>query len=96
MAQPDSPTPLYAHTNDIIATDVDGEVILLNPKSWNFFEFDRIGGSIWKHLETPRSLPSLVDTLMVDFDVDQARCLGDTKIFLDALIAHGLVAVVDG
>jgi hypothetical protein len=94
MATPD--LPLYARTTDIIGADVDGEVVLLNPVSWNYVELDNIGGSIWALLETPRSLPALVDALMVKFDVDQARCLIDAKTFLDSLIAQGLVAVVDG
>ena len=91
-----SDLPRYARTGDIIGADVDGEVVLLNPVSWNYVELDTIGGSIWELLETPRSLASLVDALMVKFDVDRARCLADAKAFLDALIAQGLVAVVDG
>jgi len=93
MAQPNP--PLYARTSEIVGTDVDGEVVLLNPISWNYFELDNIGSSIWELLETPQSLPSLVDTLMGKFNVDRARCLSDAQQFLDALITHGLVAVVE-
>jgi Coenzyme PQQ synthesis protein D (PqqD) len=86
---------LYARTTEIIGTDVDGEVVLLNPVSWNYFELDNIGSAIWALLEPPQSLPSLVEALMVRFTVDQARCLSDAQTFLDALIDHGLVAVVE-
>jgi hypothetical protein len=96
MADANSPTRLYARTSNIIATDVAGEVVLLNPASWSYYDFDKVGTSIWTLLEVPRSLPSLVEALMVDFNVDEARCRSDTKEFLDDMIGQGLVTVVEG
>lgn len=96
MAQSESATLLYKRTTDIITADVAGEMVLLNTKSWHYFEFDKVGGCIWALLEVPRSLPALVDALMADFDVDRARCLEDTKAFLDDMIAQGCVTTVDG
>lgn len=96
MAGSDSLTRLYARSPDIITTDVAGEAVLLNTKSWCYFEFDKTGGAIWALLEVPRSLPSLVDALLVEFRVDRARCLADTSAFLDDMIAQGCVTTADG
>ena len=96
MALTDSPTPLYSRANDVIGADVNGEVVLFSQESWSYVELDEIGRSIWSLLETPRSLPALVEALVAEFDVDQARCLHDARAFLDTLIEQGLVAVVEG
>lgn len=86
---------LYARTADVVAADVAGEVVLLHTQNWNYFEFDSVGGRIWALLEVRRSLPSLVEALMDEFDIDEASCRSDTKAFLDDLIAQGLVVLVD-
>jgi len=90
-----SANQLYARADDIVAADVAGEVVLLSTKSWSYFEFDRVGTSIWTLLDVPRSLPSLVEALTSDFDVDEALCRSETKAFLAKMIAEGLVTLID-
>lgn len=94
MTGTDLPTRLYRRATEFIATDVEGELVLLHTLSWNYFEFDKIGASIWALLDVPQSLPALVDALMAKFDVDEARCRADTKAFLDDMIGQGLVIIV--
>jgi hypothetical protein len=96
MTGTDSPSRLYKRTSEFIATDVEGELVLLHTLSWNYFEFDKGGAFIWTLLEVPRSLSSLIEILMGKFDVDEARCRAETRAFLDAMIGQGLVAVVEG
>lgn len=94
MTDGDSLTQRYVHTSDAIATEMAGNTVLLDTQSWAYFEFDAIASSIWTLLETPRTLPNLVEALQGKFDVDKARCLDDTKKFLDDMIAQGLVTVL--
>ena len=96
MTDTDSPNRLYQRTSEFIAADVADELVLLHTVSWYYFEFDKIGTSIWTLLDAPRSLPSLVETLRMEFDVDETRCSADTKAFLDDMIGQGLVTVIDG
>ena len=96
MTDTDSPSRLYQRTSEFIATDVAGELVLLHTLSWNYFEFDTVGASIWALLDAPHSLPALVEALMAKFDVDETRCRADTRAFLDDMIGQGLVTVIDG
>jgi len=84
----------YVRISNVVATDLAGNTLLLDAQQWAYFEFDRIASTIWAHLETPCTLPALVEALRGGFDVDEARCLHDTKHFLDDMIAQGLVTVV--
>lgn len=86
-----SNTPTYARTQDIIEAEVGGEVVLLHTQSWQYFEFDRTGATIWSLLMEPRSLDTLVDALTSQFDVEPGQCATETKAFLDEMIEQGLV-----
>ena len=83
---------IYARTNDVVSAEVSDSVILLNTKNWVYYEFDKVGTSIWELLETPHSLPSLVQELMQKFNVDEAQCTSDTRSFLSEMIEEGIVA----
>jgi hypothetical protein len=83
--------PTYARTQDIIEAEVGGEVVLLHTQSWQYFEFDRTGATIWALLTEPRSLDTLVEALTAQFDVERGRCATETKAFLDEMIEQGLV-----
>ena len=87
---------LYTRTADVIEADVGGEVVLLHPQNWQYFEFDKVGAAIWDLLNAPSSLDTLVESLTSQFEVDQNLCREETKSFLDEMIAQGLVAVGDG
>jgi len=81
----------YCRAEDVVATELDGNILLLSPQSWRYLEFDKTGSAIWALLDTPRTLPSLVEALTVMFEVDEATCAADTKSFLDEMNAEGVV-----
>ena len=93
MADSDLSDRRFERTSDIVAADVAGEIVLLHTKNWNYFEFDKIGAAIWQLLETPHSLPELIQALMSQFEVSESQCRTDTEAFLDEMLAEGLVEV---
>lgn len=90
-----STASLYTRTGDVIEADVGGEVVLLHTQSWQYFEFDQVGGAIWNLLDTPITLDGLVRALMTDFAVDEEQCMLETKAFLENMVAQGLVVAAD-
>ena len=84
-------SPKYCRADDVVATEMDGNILLLSTRSWSYLEFDKTGTAIWTLLDTPRTLPSLVEALTVKFEVDEATCAADTRSFLDEMIAEGVV-----
>jgi hypothetical protein len=86
---------LYSRTGDVIEADVGGDIVLLHTQSWQYFEFDKVGGAIWHLLDTPASLDGLVRSLMTQFEVDEEQCARETKAFLDEMVTQGLVVAGD-
>jgi hypothetical protein len=91
-----SSSDLYARTSDVIEADVGGEVVLLHTQNWQYFEFDKVGASIWGLLAAPNSLDSLVSSLTEQFEVAPDQCREETKAFLDEMVAQGLITVGHG
>ena len=86
---------LYTRTGDVIEADVGGEVVLLHTQSWQYFEFDKVGGAIWNLLEAPNSIDRVVHALMTQFEVGEEQCARETKAFIDDMVAQGLVVAGD-
>jgi hypothetical protein len=86
-----SDTLSYAQNPAVIATDVNGEVVLLHPAEWDYFEFNKVGSAIWRLLAAPMTLGALVAALTAEFDVDPERCREETVAMLAQLDAHGLI-----
>ena len=86
-----SDPPSYTQNPDVIATAVNGEVVLLHPADWDYFEFNKVGSAIWGLLAAPRTTDELVAALMAAFDVERGRCHDETVAMLAQLEAHGLI-----
>ena len=87
------PDPIYIHAVDLIEAEVGGEIVLLHTGNWQYFEFDRTGGAIWKLLKTPMSLDELVTQLTARFEVTPACCARDVDAFLAESVSNGLLVV---
>jgi len=91
-----SDSMVYARSPNVISTELDGEMVLLDTENWIYLEFDRIGAAIWGLLETPAALPALVDALTARYEVARGQCESDTKAFLDEMIGKGVVTATPG
>ena len=76
-----------------LATEVDGEVILLDLDSDIFIGLDEVGSSIWNLLETPATFSSLCQTLQKEYDVTETTCRADVLSFLSELLNDGLITI---
>jgi hypothetical protein len=78
---------------DLLASDLAGEMVLLNLANGVYYGLDAVGAHIWRHIGEPRAVHGLVDDVVAHYAVDRARCEHDVLAFLTDLAAHGLVAV---
>lgn len=78
----------------MISQNKKGEYWVQNPVSGHYHQMDEIGGSICRLLKNPLSFDALVQALMAEYDVDQPRCEGDVRTFLEKLMENGLVKEV--
>lgn len=77
----------------VFAQEVDGEMVLLDMGTENYFGLDRVAGDIWKFLREGRTVGETYDALLEIYDVDPQRLKNDMETFLTALLDSKLATL---
>lgn len=80
---------------DLVASNMDGETVMLDMESGQYFGMDAIGSVIWDKLQMPTSVADLCHALQAEFEVDAKTCEQDVSEFLQELVENGLLEVVE-
>ena len=80
---------------DVVFHDLQGEMVLLNLKTGVYFGLDPVGTRIWQLCQAPTSVRRILDALLDEYDVTEARCATDLLEFIRRLREHDLVEAVD-
>jgi Coenzyme PQQ synthesis protein D (PqqD) len=83
-----------AVAGDLLASDLAGDLVLLNLADGVYYGLDTVGADIWRLLDRPRTVRAVVDEIVAQYHVDRVRCEDDVLTFLGDLNARGLVVVV--
>lgn len=78
---------------DAIATEIDGEVVVMSISSGLTFALDRRASRIWTMLERPNTLDAIVSALLKRYDTSPSECRTDVAAFIEYLRAKELVKV---
>jgi PqqD family protein of HPr-rel-A system len=81
----------WIRDNDVIATDLDDEIVLLNPATRAVFTLNPTGREIWNCIAGPATVAEIVTALTARFAVDEEKATRDVRAVLDDLAASGLV-----
>ncbi len=76
-----------------IASDMDGEKVILSIENGKYYNLGKVGGEIWNQLSLPVNLESIITNLMKEFNVPRDMCEADVQSFLEKLLVEGLVQV---
>lgn len=79
---------------DVMTTDLDGEIGMIDIESGKYYALDPIGSSIWGLIEEPVPVGRIVESLLEEYDVDEATCLGHTIELLTSLRDKNLITVL--
>jgi len=81
----------------VIHQDFEGEVVVIDLASGNYFSLAGSGGALWRQLARGSfTAESLAAALVALHDIDQARAAADVASFLADLEREGLVVRCDG
>jgi hypothetical protein len=75
--------------------EVDGEIIVLDRRSWMYMGVNGPGVLLWKEIIAGASRPQLVERLRSEYEVDDEVSQRDVEAFLEMLSSHNLL-VEDG
>lgn len=79
-----------------IASDMDGEKVMLNVKNGKYYNLGEVGGAIWEALAAPVSIRRIAEIMQETFEVPAELAQQDVIDFVQNLLNEDLVAVVSG
>lgn len=77
----------------VFAQEVDGEMVLLDMNSENYFGLDEVGSDIWKAIEEKKVLKEVLERLLEQYDVEEEVLKKDLFSFVEKLEESGLVEI---
>lgn len=80
---------------DWLAARVGDELVMMSAAGGNYIGLSKAGARIWELIETPRTIESLCDALVAEYDVDPATCRDEVDTFLATLGQHHAVRIDD-
>ena len=84
---------MIGRREELLATEVDGEMVALHVENGTCYGFNATATRIWAMLETPKRLGEIRDSLTQEFDVDPEECEAQIRDLLKDLEADGLVTI---
>lgn len=72
-----------------IASEVDGEIILIHGDSGAFFALKDVGLAIWRRLDSQSDLAALCEGLQEEYAVEEAKCRQSVERFAQELVVAG-------
>jgi hypothetical protein len=79
----------YRARADVLWREVDGEAVLLDPKSGRYFGLEGAGSVLWRQLQSPSTFDDLRRAVREEFEAPAALA-ADLEGFLRSLCDAGL------
>ena len=84
-------------TNEsVVSAELDSEAVLLNVETGIYFGLDELGSRVWSLIEGGRQEDEIVDSLLLEYEVQPAQLCTDVAAFVTHLIEKGLVETEPG
>ena len=77
----------------VFAQEVDGEMVLLDMNSENYFGLDAVGTDIWQAMQEKETLQEVLEVLLEQYEVEEDVLKKDLVAFVEKLQESGLVEV---
>ena len=80
-----------ARAEGLVASDLNGEIVILNIESGHFFHLNVTGSHIWNMLDAPMTFAALCAATRERFAVDADECRRGVTEFAQGMLARGLL-----
>lgn len=85
------PDVAYVRSPGFAVANLGEELAILDMASGSYLGFNATAAHVWRLLEEPRTLDSLCQAMMSEFDINADRCRGEVSALLEELLAGGLI-----
>ena len=70
-------------------------MIILGLRDGLYFGLNEVGAKIWGLLHEPRTIESVIDSLLDEYDVSRSDCEADVLSICEQLLGRGLLERLD-
>jgi hypothetical protein len=81
----------FTPTAQVRTTIADGEAVVLDLATQQFFGMNRVGTRIWTSLEAGHSLGEVITLLRSEYQVDAERIRTDVETFVGRLLEYEML-----
>lgn len=79
---------------DQFATDMAGEMVVLNTRSGSYYSLHGIGSTLWGLVQQPKTLREVHAAVLAEYAVSSDRCERDLVRVFGEMEAEGIIEVV--
>jgi Coenzyme PQQ synthesis protein D (PqqD) len=79
---------------DVLVQELQGEIVLLNLESEEYFGLDDVGSQMWLTLKDTGSIQVAFDRLLEQYDVEPAQLQADFLELIEKWLHHELLEIV--
>lgn len=87
--------PSYQINDDIICQEMDGQMVLLNPITGDYFGLDALSAHIWQLLQELGSADDVLECMCEAFNESRDKLQQDLAVFLSQLEASSVISIQD-
>lgn len=77
----------------VLMRELDGESVILDLESENYYGLDEIGTRLWQVLITSETIGDANEKLLMEYNVERAELQGDLQDFITNLVEKNLLTI---
>ena len=81
----------YERSTELLEAEIGSELVALEPNAGKCFGFNEVAASVWRNLQTPKTLGELRDSLLKEYEVEPERCVRELEELLASMSDKGLI-----
>ena len=78
---------------DVLASEVEDELVLLNQETGKYFTLDATGARMWKLIVQNGQLEQVKQAMLAEYDVEPEQLEQDLLKLVDKLVANALLQI---
>jgi Coenzyme PQQ synthesis protein D (PqqD) len=88
--------PLDLAEESLIWREVDGQVIVLDKRTWSYLSINDSGARLWREIARGASRAKLIACLQETYELDEQSASRDVEDFISMMQAHGMLCNGNG
>lgn len=74
-----------------LTSDFDGDSVVLDLRDGVYYELNEVATRVWKLLQEPVAVETILNRLLEEYDVDAEECERDLLLLLEDMMSRGLL-----